>query len=82
VRSEALAINNHDEVVGLVDGPGGSNIGPNAFVYAGGRLRILDEGGPTFGSATAINDRGQVTGILEKKEQDEPARPDRRPKAK
>jgi uncharacterized membrane protein len=74
VRSEALALNNHEVIVGMVDGPAGSAIGPNGFVYeAGGRLRILTEGGPNFGSATAINDRGQVAGVLEKKEEEEPA---------
>jgi uncharacterized membrane protein len=78
VRSEALAINNQGEVAGMVDGPGGSKIGPDAFIYAGGRLRLLDEGGPSFGSATAINDRGQVAGVLEKREQDQPANPTRR----
>ena len=62
VRSEALAVNNAGDVVGMVDGPGGSEVGPNAFVYAKGRFRLLDEGGPTFVSATAINDQGQITG--------------------
>jgi uncharacterized membrane protein len=69
VRSEALAINNHGVIVGMIDGPAGSRIGPNAFAYEEGRLRILDEGGPNFASATAINDRGQVAGVLEEKEQ-------------
>src|SRR5262249_56518739 len=64
VRSEALAINNHEVVVGMVDGPRGSKTGPNGFVYEGGRLRILDEGGPNFASATALNDRGEVAGGL------------------
>ncbi len=68
VRSEANAVNNAGAVVGMVDGPNGSDIGPNAFVYEGGRLRLLDEGGPNFAAATAINDRGEVTGVLEKPE--------------
>jgi uncharacterized membrane protein len=68
VKSEALAINNHGVVVGMVDGPGGSKIGPNAFVCEGNRVRVLDAWGPNFASATAINDRGQVAGVLEKKE--------------
>lgn len=80
IRSEALAINNAGAVVGMVDGPGGSKIGPNAFVFEADRLRLLDEGGPNFGSATAINDRGQVAGVLETKEDVEPAAPDRRRK--
>jgi uncharacterized membrane protein len=69
VRSEALAINNQGVVVGMIDGPNGSQVGPNAFVYEEGRLRILEEGGPNFGSATAINDRGQVAGVFEKEEE-------------
>jgi probable HAF family extracellular repeat protein len=74
VRSEAHAINNHGAVVGIVDGPNGSQTGPNAFVYEDGRLRILDEGGPNFTSATAINDRGDIAGIMEKSEDNEPVR--------
>jgi uncharacterized membrane protein len=80
IRSEALAINNRGEVVGMVDGPGGSRIGPNGFVFAGGRLRLLDEGGPNFAFATAINDRGQVAGVLETKEENEPAGPEAKPR--
>jgi hypothetical protein len=74
VRSEALAVNNQGIVVGLVDGPGGSKIGPSAFVYEAGKLRLLDEGGSIFGSATAINDRGQVTGVFDKEEEPEKPR--------
>jgi uncharacterized membrane protein len=83
VRSEAFAINNHGVVVGMVDGPGGSKIGPSAFVYTGGHLRLLDEGGPSFGSATAINDRGQVAGVIEKEEAEavDPPDPDQRGQA-
>jgi probable HAF family extracellular repeat protein len=66
VKSEANAINNAGVVVGMVDGPNGSPIGPNAFVYEKGRLRIIDECGPAFGIATAINDAGQVAGIIDK----------------
>jgi uncharacterized membrane protein len=69
VRSEALAINNDGAVVGMIDGPAGTEIGPNAFVYEKGRLRLLDEGGPSFASATAVNDHGQVAGVMEKKEE-------------
>lgn len=68
VRSEALAVNNAGTVVGLVDGPAGTDVGPNAFVFEGGRLRLLAEGGPTFASATAINDLGQVAGVMEERE--------------
>jgi uncharacterized membrane protein len=76
VRSEANAINNDGVVVGLIDGPGGSKIGPNAFVYEKGRLRVIDEGGPAFTNATAINDQGQVAGVLEKDEDEAPKKPD------
>jgi uncharacterized membrane protein len=72
VRSEALALNNDGAVVGMVDGPNASNIGPNAFVYENGRLRLIDEGGPLFATATAINNHAQVAGVMEEKEQEEP----------
>jgi probable HAF family extracellular repeat protein len=73
IRAEANAVNNHGIVVGMVDGPGGSKIGPNAFVYEAGRFRLIDEGGPLFTSATAINDRGQLAGVLD--ENEEPEKP-------
>ena len=65
VRSEALAVNNEGVVVGMADGPPGSKVGPDAFVFEAGQLRLIDEGGPLFSSATAINDRGQVAGIVD-----------------
>jgi uncharacterized membrane protein len=68
VLSEANAINNAGVVVGMVDGPRGSAIGPSAFVYEQGRLRVLNECGPAFTSATAINDAGQVAGVLDKED--------------
>ena len=68
VRSEALAVNNQGVVVGMIDGPGGSKVGPNAFAYEQGQIRLLDEGGPTFASAQAINDHRQITGVFEKDE--------------
>jgi probable HAF family extracellular repeat protein len=77
VRSEAYAVNNAGAVVGMVDGPNGSKVGPSAFVYEEGRLRLIDEGGPDFTAATAINDRGQVAGVLEKEEGPVPAGRDR-----
>jgi uncharacterized membrane protein len=69
VRSEARSVNTEGVVVGMIDGPGGSKIGPNAFVFEAGRLRILDEAGPAFTDATAINDHGQVAGVFEKEEE-------------
>ncbi len=80
VRSEANAVNNHGIVVGMVDGPAGSKVGPAAFVYEAGRLRLIDEGGPLFSSATAINDRGQVAGVLD--DEDQPQKPGEPVKAK
>jgi probable HAF family extracellular repeat protein len=68
VKSEANAINNAGVVVGMVDGPGGSAIGPNAFVYENGRLRTINEFGPAFVIATAINDAGQIAGVLDKED--------------
>ncbi len=50
----------------MVDGPHGSAIGPNAFVFEKGRFRLLSEFGPAFTNATAINDAGQVAGDLDK----------------
>jgi hypothetical protein len=70
VRSEALAVNNGGIVVGMVDGPSGSKIGPSAFVYEQGHLRLLDEGGPSFASAQAINDNLQVSGVFEREEKE------------
>jgi hypothetical protein len=69
VRSEAHAVNNAGVVVGMIDGPAGSKIGPNAFVYEAGKLRILDEGGPDFSDATAINEHAQVAGVVDKEEE-------------
>jgi hypothetical protein len=74
IRSEASAVNNAGAVVGMIDGPGGSPIGPNAFLYEAGRLRKIDEGGPNFSAATAINDQRQVTGVMEKPEEPAPAK--------
>jgi hypothetical protein len=69
VRSEANAVNNQGDVVGMVDGPPGSEIGPNAFIYASGQLRLFfDEADPLFNTATAINDHREVAGVLEEKE--------------
>lgn len=68
VRSEALAVNNAGVVVGMIDGPFGSEVGPNAFALEAGRIRIITEGGPYFVTANALNDKGQVAGVLENDE--------------
>jgi uncharacterized membrane protein len=74
-RSEAFDVNNDGVVVGTVDGPHASKIGPNAFAYRNGKLRLLKEGGPIFTTATAINDNGQVTGVLEQDDEMPPEKP-------
>lgn len=74
VSAEATALNARGDVVGFVDGPHGSIIGPHGFVYADGQLRIITEGGPFFSSATGINDNGQIIGVVQK-EDEEPEAP-------
>jgi uncharacterized membrane protein len=73
VKAEAAAINGAGLVVGMADGPGGSDIGPSAFAFDGQAVRIIKEGGPGFTAAAAINDRGQVAGVVEKVEVPPPA---------
>jgi len=68
VYAELSAINNRNVAVGFVDGPHGSEIGPNACVTENGRLRIFPEH-PEFSAATAIDDQGNVGGTFEEKEQ-------------
>jgi uncharacterized membrane protein len=68
VRSDATGVNNQGVVVGWVDGHRGSKIGPVPFVYENGRLRIFEGGGPAFSMATAINDQGQMTGVIDREE--------------
>jgi uncharacterized membrane protein len=82
VQSQANSVNNEGVVVGQIDGPGGSHIGPSAFVYENGLLRVLDEGGGQFTAATAINDHGQVAGVFEEAEGDEHPAPAKKAKAK
>ncbi|WP_406699637.1 HAF repeat-containing protein [Singulisphaera sp. Ch08] len=71
VRSEASAVNNNGLIVGMVDGPHGSKIGPNAFAYQNGQLHLINEGGPSFTAATCVNDRGQLAGVVEAEEEDQ-----------
>ncbi|AMV40393.1 hypothetical protein [Planctomyces sp. SH-PL62] len=80
-HAQASAVNNAGAVVGQIDGPHGGLPGPRAFIYEDGKLRILDEHGPDFIWATAINDRGQVSGVLEEPEEAHPAE-DAEPPAK
>jgi uncharacterized membrane protein len=74
-KSEGLAVNNQGVVVGLIDGPSGSQLGPNAFILEGGALRLLTEGGPNLAFATGINDRGEIVGVFETPEGEGPRLP-------
>ena len=49
----------------------GSKIGPNAYVWGPDGRRILEEGGPYFTAATAINDAGQIAGVFEREDEAE-----------
>lgn len=80
-RSEANAVNNEGVVVGMVDGPHGSKISPRGFAYRNGRLHLITEGGPDFAAATCINDRGQIAGVVEKEEDDQPRPPASKPQS-
>jgi uncharacterized membrane protein len=74
-RSEATSLNNSGVVVGMVDGPAGAETGPRAFAYRDGRMTLIESADPPrLDAATAINDRGQVAGVVE--EVDEEAKPD------
>jgi uncharacterized membrane protein len=71
ITSEANAVNNLGVIVGTIDGRAGTKYYPRAFAYERGRLRLLTEGGSAFAGATAINDRGQVAGIMETVEEEQ-----------
>ncbi|WP_435009414.1 HAF repeat-containing protein [Tundrisphaera lichenicola] len=75
-RSEAMAVNDSGVIVGMVDGPNGSDIGPDAFLFENGHLRLIREGGPNLVGATAINNHRQIAGTTEKAEEEEKPRPD------
>ena len=79
--SRAEAINNAGAVVGLIDGPRGTEVGPRAFVFEKGRLRTLDECGPDLVWATAINDKGQVAGVVETEEGEDQDQGEAEPKS-
>ncbi|QDV35442.1 HAF repeat-containing protein [Tautonia plasticadhaerens] len=77
VKSEAAAVNDSGMVVGMVDGPSGSDIYPRAFIYQNEKMTLIPEGSPVFATATAVNDNGQVAGVVE--EADEVEGPAGRP---
>jgi uncharacterized membrane protein len=77
-RSEATAVNDAGVIVGMMDGPPGSKPGPRGFACEDGKVHALAEGDLPLVGATAINERRQVAGTLEKEEDDPP--PDARSK--
>lgn len=72
VRSEASAINNAGLVVGTIDGPQGEKLPSRAFAYERGQTYLIEQGGPNFGGALAVNDHRQVAGVMEKDEDHAP----------
>jgi hypothetical protein len=81
-RAEASALNNAGVIVGTLDGPAGSLLGPRGFAFENGALQLLESAGLPLTAATAINDHRQVAGILEKPEDpdNQPPFPDPNPK--
>jgi probable HAF family extracellular repeat protein len=66
VAGEALGINAAGTVVGFSDDPSGPTGGPQPFVWRNGVTRLLELPETSqFGAATAINDRGQIAGMLD-----------------
>ena len=73
-KSEASAVNDSGMVVGMVDGPSGSDIYPRGFIYQDEKMTLIPEGDPVFAAATAVNGRGQVAGVVEEADEvEEPA---------
>jgi len=79
-RAEASAVNNLGIIVGLVDGPAGTDVGPNGFVSFHGETRIIKQDSAYLTSATCINDQGQIAGVVESLEVPTP-RPEQEKKA-
>ncbi len=66
VSGEARGINAAGTVVGFSDDPNGPEGGPQAFVWNAGKSRALKlPEGTVYSSAFAINDRGQIAGLLD-----------------
>jgi hypothetical protein len=71
IQSEAVDVNQQGVVVGTTDRKGEHGLEPRAFIYEKGKMRLIDEGGPNFTSANAINNARQVTGTFERDEDEE-----------
>jgi len=63
-NSQALAVNNHGQVVGTSDVRPGSE-DSHAFLWADGRMRDLGTFGGPISAALDINDHGQVVGAAD-----------------
>lgn len=72
VQSEASDVNNDGAAVGMIERRVGEGIElePHAFIYIGEHLKFIDEGGPNFIAANAINDRWQITGTFERDDEE------------
>lgn len=75
VQSEAHDVNNDGAVVGIIERDADGELEPRAFIFHGDRLRLIDEGGPNFIDATAINDAWQVAGVFERDEEEAAKQP-------
>lgn len=63
VKSQARGLNAAGDVVGLSDGPAGSDVYPRPFHWRDGKLiKIAVPAGFIPAAATAINDRGTIAG--------------------
>jgi uncharacterized membrane protein len=66
VGGEALGINAAGTVVGFSDDPHGPEGGPQPIVWRDGVTKLLElPESSQYGAATAINDRGQIAGMLD-----------------
>jgi len=57
IEGSAASINNHDQIVGMTDGPP-----QRGFLWGGGKLTFIETLGGISNSAWDINDRGEIVG--------------------
>ena len=70
IQSEAADVNNDGAVVGSVERLRKMEMEPRAFIYLKGRMQLIEEAGPNFIAATAINDNWQIAGTFEKDDEE------------